>query len=722
MSDKNQMISLKINDTEYEVPQGYTILQACEEVGVTVPRFCYHERLSIAGNCRMCLVEVAKSPKLVVSCAMPAAPGSEIWTDTPAVRKGREGVLEFLLINHPLDCPICDQGGECDLQDQAMVFGSDRGRFQELKRAVEDKDIGPLIKTIMTRCIHCTRCIRFASEIAGVADLGTTGRGNAMEIGTYVQKLFHSELSGNVIDLCPVGALTSKPYAFTARPWELKSYESIDTSDALGSNIRIDARGMEILRILPRSNSSLNFDWISDKARFQYDGFNNQRVMSPMVHNAVDCENNQSLTSGFKDITWSQSLSTIKSFISLSHLKNFIKNNGAKDNQTSANYVKGSIGKLADLNSIIAFDTFLSELGHNLKTNKNIDFRTSYLFSTTLKGIEDSDLCLLIGTNPRREATLLNVHLRERFLQGSFVLANIGSPLDLSYPIENLGNSTKALLDLVEGRSNFCQKLLKAQKPIVIIGQGVFTRQDYNTIDLMMTKLNQFVPALEVNILHHNASSVAELDVGCYSEKLDNQDSLQQLNLIWGERSLPRSQDNFTGQVTSKKDLNVFIGHNALPVSMDNFDTLLPSSNNTEKVGVYVNTEGRTQKTSVVNTASGLIRKDWEIFEALRETLKGFGEAASEVVTEKKLEQRRSVLVPHTQQSWKDCLSTFEIQRDMASKCKGSLLKDAYGILNISILDTFIQDFYRTDQISANSATMAKCAQQLSSHGSSFRK
>jgi len=365
------MISLTINDVAYKVPRGYTILQACETVGVTVPRFCYHERLSIAGNCRMCLVEVARSPKLVVSCAMPASEGAQIWTDSPSVRKGREGVLEFLLINHPLDCPICDQGGECDLQDQAMVFGSDRSRFQELKRSVEDKNIGPLIKTIMTRCIHCTRCIRFSSEIAGVADLGTTGRGNAMEIGTYVQKLFHSELSGNVIDLCPVGALTSKPYAFTARPWELKSYESVDTSDAVGSNIRIDARGMEILRIIPRSNSSLNFDWISDKTRFQYDGFSNQRLISPMVGTTLKTSSTKEfLNSGFEQVSWKGGINTIDTFTRLTYLKSLINKEGKKRKLEGFQSGKKQIGKLSDLHSIVAFDHMLWRLGYNFKTKK----------------------------------------------------------------------------------------------------------------------------------------------------------------------------------------------------------------------------------------------------------------------------------------------------------------------------------------------------------------
>jgi NADH dehydrogenase (ubiquinone) Fe-S protein 1 len=728
------MISLTINDVTYEVPKGYTILQACENVGVMVPRFCYHERLSIAGNCRMCLVEVAKSPKLVVSCAMPASEGAQIWTDSPAVRKGREGVLEFLLINHPLDCPICDQGGECDLQDQAMVFGSDRSRFQELKRSVEDKNIGPLIKTIMTRCIHCTRCIRFSSEIAGVADLGTTGRGNAMEIGTYVQKLFHSELSGNVIDLCPVGALTSKPYAFTARPWELKSYESVDISDAVGSNIRIDARGMEILRIIPRSNSSLNFDWISDKARFQYDGFSNQRLISPMVSLMLKTPGTQELlNSGFEQISWKKGINTIDTFTRLTYLKSLINKDGKKEKLGGFQLGRKQIGKLADLHSIVAFDHMLWRLGYNFKAKRNIDFSSSYTFGTTFKEIENCDTCLLIGTDPLKEATLVNVHLRERFLQGSFSVMNIGAPLKVTYPVTNLGNSTRTLLDLAEGKHWFCETLLESSKPLVIIGQNTYEREDYQTISLIFQKIKQYVPLLEVNVLHHNASRVAELDVGCFNDNFeDSKDNPSGVSIHWGEREIPRSSNELIDGSSCSGSLHVFIGHNGIPSEMKTSDVILPSTNSTEKVGTYVNTEGRAQKTSVVNTPAGKIRQDWSIFGALDDMLKDLRNVASFssnskgrvdtsiVYTQDELDERIIQLAPQAHSSWQDNRRNFGSLKGLTEVCLSAVNKNSKGILDVSILDTFIQDFYRTDQISSSSSTMAKCSQQFVRKYNSF--
>jgi NADH dehydrogenase (ubiquinone) Fe-S protein 1 len=388
----DDLIECIVDGTPVKVPKGANVLSACTAAGVDVPRFCYHERLSIAGNCRMCLVEVEKSPKPVASCAMPAAPGMNIKTDTPLVKKAREGVMEFLLINHPLDCPICDQGGECDLQDQSMVFGSDRSRFTEVKRAVSDKNLGPLVKTVMTRCIHCTRCIRFAKEIAGTDDLGITGRGRDAEVGTYVEKLMTSELSGNVIDLCPVGALTSKPAAFTYRNWELKTTESVDTSDAMGANIRVDSRGVEVIRIVPRLNEEVNQEWISDKARFQYDALRYQRLNMPYVKG----------DKGLQQATWPEAFAAIQKAVA-----------GMKGGE-----MRAIAGKLADAESMVALKDLFNRLGAgDLRSEGGFpdfdaDVRSNYLFNSSIAGIDSADAILLIGTNPRIEAPVLNARIR----------------------------------------------------------------------------------------------------------------------------------------------------------------------------------------------------------------------------------------------------------------------------------------------------------------------
>jgi NADH dehydrogenase (ubiquinone) Fe-S protein 1 len=424
-------ITVTVDGIDVLVENGSSVLQACEVVGIEIPRFCFHERLLIAGNCRMCLVEIEKSPKPQASCAVPVMPGMKIFTNTPLVKKAREGVLEFLLLNHPLDCPICDQGGECDLQDQAMIFGSDRSRFFERKRGVEDKNLGPLVKTIMTRCIHCTRCVRFATEVAGVEVLGTTARGIDTEIGTYVEKMFESELSGNIIDLCPVGALTSKPYAFTSRPWELKNTESVDVLDSVGSNIRVDTRGTEIMRIIPRLNEEINEEWISDKTRFSYDALKRQRLTQPMIRNK---------SGNLVPVEWLEAF-------------NFIKKNLKG---VSPNEIVGIVGNLVDVETMFTLKNFLAANGSSTLVSEfgdgeiNQDFLQNQTFNSTIQGIEDSDLCLLIGTNPRKEAALINARIRKRYLQGEFSVASIGPNVNLTYPVEHLGVSTKVLAEVAE--------------------------------------------------------------------------------------------------------------------------------------------------------------------------------------------------------------------------------------------------------------------------------
>jgi len=450
------MLKVYVNNLKVFVQPNTTVLEACETIGIEIPRFCYYEKLSIAGNCRMCLVEIEKSPKPVVSCAMPVMGGMKIFTNTPLVKKAREGVLEFLLLNHPLDCPICDQGGECDLQDQAITFGTDRSRFYDFKRGVEDKNVGPLIKTIMTRCIHCTRCVRFAAEIAGIGDLGTTARGLLTEIGTYAEKVFQSELSGNIVDLCPVGALTSKSHAFVARPWELKTVGSIDISDAIGSNIRIDFKETEIVRILPRLNEEINEEWISNKTRFMYDGLKRQRLISPYIKPV----------STLIASNWMDSLSIIKIILESGVLYN--KN------------IVGICGTNNDLETFLSFKNFIHSLGsesvgfeRNLITNNT--FSSNYTFNDEFTKIEKSDFCLLIGVNPRYEGSLLNIKLRKRFTEGGFKIVSVGTPVNLTYPITHIGLGVEQLYDtFFNNEINPINKaFFEAKNPIVIFGSSI---------------------------------------------------------------------------------------------------------------------------------------------------------------------------------------------------------------------------------------------------------
>ncbi|MEE8295035.1 MAG: NADH-quinone oxidoreductase subunit NuoG, partial [Sphingomonadales bacterium] len=452
------MPTLKINGKEITVEAGATILQACEQAGHEIPRFCYHERLSIAGNCRMCLVDMERSPKPIASCAMPAGDGMVIRTDTPRVKKAREGVMEFLLINHPLDCPICDQGGECDLQDQSIYFGRGMSRYDENKRATPEKHMGPLIKTIMTRCIHCTRCIRFAEEIAGVQDIGAIGRGEHMEITSYLEKTVDSEMSGNVIDLCPVGALTSKPYAFTARSWELKKTETVDVMDALGSAIRLDARGNEIMRILPRLNEDVNEEWISDKTRFHYDGLKRQRLDSPYV------KKNGKLVKA----SWKQAFEAIAK-----KLKNL-----------KGNEIGALLGEMSDLETMKALKDLLAAYGSSRLecrvdgTKLESGNRAGFLFNSTIAGVNEADFILFVGTDLRSEAAVLNARAGQRVRGGTLKVARIGPANDLTYPVDELGDDARLLEDIRSGKHAAAKALKKASRPMIIVGQGALIRAD----------------------------------------------------------------------------------------------------------------------------------------------------------------------------------------------------------------------------------------------------
>ncbi len=449
------MLKLKVNDMEVEVEEGLTVLQACEKAGVEIPKFCYHEKLSIAGNCRMCLVEMEKSPKPIASCAMPATDGMVIKTNTPMIEKSRKGVMEFLLANHPLDCPVCDQGGECDLQDQSMFYGIDKSRFKENKRAVPDKNMGPLIRTQMTRCIHCTRCIRFATEIAGVPELGAIGRGEDMQITTYLEQSVKSELSGNVIDLCPVGALTSKPYVFEARPWELKKTETIDVMDAVGSNIRVDTYGWEVKRILPIINEDINEEWISDKTRYACDGLLNQRLDVPYVK-----YNNK-----FEKASWKEVYNIIKSKIENSNKEN----------------ISGFVGDLTNMETSFILKEFFERTLNSKKyesrsSDRFIDnsSRENYLFNSTINGIEESDLILLVGANPRFEATILNARIRKAYLNNKTKVISLNNQGDLTYPYDFLDGKTQTIKDIIENNHEISKKILNSNKPMVVLGESFF--------------------------------------------------------------------------------------------------------------------------------------------------------------------------------------------------------------------------------------------------------
>ncbi|MBV9786369.1 MAG: NADH-quinone oxidoreductase subunit G, partial [Acidisphaera sp.] len=452
------MAKVTVDGIEVELPNGSTVLQACELAGKEIPRFCYHERLSIAGNCRMCLVEIEKAPKPVASCAFPVADGMVVKTDTPMVRNGRRGVMEFLLINHPLDCPICDQGGECDLQDQSMAYGMDHSRYAENKRAVKDKNFGPLVKTFMTRCIQCTRCIRFAHEIAGVPELGATARGEDMEVGTYVEKALTSELSGNLIDICPVGALTSKPYAFLARPWELSKIDSVDVLDALGSNIRVDTRGPEVLRVLPRLNEDINEEWIGDKSRFAIDGLKRRRLDNPWLRR----------DGRLVPVSWRDAFSAIASRLQ-----------GLPGERIGA-----IAGDLCDAESMLALKDLLAALGSaNLDCRQDgaqydVTRRDFYRFNTTIAGVEEADALLLVGSNPRREAPVLNARIRKRWLRGRFPVAAIGPQAELTYDVAWLGEGPQVLGALGDGSHDFARTLKEAERPMLVIGQGALRRPD----------------------------------------------------------------------------------------------------------------------------------------------------------------------------------------------------------------------------------------------------
>ena len=595
------MLKVKVNDIDIEVEEGLTVLQACEKAGVEIPRFCYHEKLSIAGNCRMCLVEMEKSPKPIASCAMPATEGMVIKTNTPKVEKARKGVMEFLLANHPLDCPVCDQGGECDLQDQSMYYGVDKSRYSENKRSVPEKNMGPLIKTQMTRCIHCTRCIRFATEIAGVPELGAIGRGEDMQITTYLEQSIQSELSGNVIDLCPVGALTSKPYVFEARPWELKKTETIDVMDAVGSNIRVDTYDWEVKRVLPIVNEDINEEWISDKTRYACDGLLNQRLDVPYIK-----YNNK-----FEKASWSEVLKIIKSKI-----ENIDKNK-----------IAGFVGDLASMEASFIFKEFFDRTvnSNNYETRSSKRFldnssRQNYLFNSTINGIEETDLILLLGTNPRFEATIINARIRKAYLNKNPKIISINNIGDLTYPYQSLDGKTQTIKDIFEGNHNVSQDIIESKKPMIIIGESLLKSNSatflFNTIKQFLLKNNKFNDVWNpLNILSTEASTVGSFDLDVFNIE---KDLIKDLNDNKFELVYLLGQDNL--DFDKKNEFIIYQGSHG-DKGAEIADIILPSAAYTEQSGHFTNLEGKIQKAFKASYPPGESKEDWEIINNLAELI-----------------------------------------------------------------------------------------------------
>jgi len=672
------MPKILINGKEIDFDKGMTVLQACELADVEIPRFCYHEKLSIAGNCRMCLVEMEKSPKPIASCAMPAVEGMNIKTNTELVEKARKGVMEFLLANHPLDCPVCDQGGECDLQDQSLHYGVDKSRFVENKRDVKEKYMGPLIKTQMTRCIHCTRCIRFANEVAGVPEIGAIGRGEDMEITTYLEKSMESELSANVIDLCPVGALTSKPYAFEARPWELKKTESIDVMDAVGSNIRVDTYNWEVKRILPRLNNQINEEWISDKTRYSCDGLSKQRLDIPYIKkNNKLCKSN-----------WDEAISVITK----------------KIQSIKSEEIAGHVGDMINLENALAFKKLFKFLkSNNLECREkkfyvNPSEKSNYIFNSSIKGIEESDLILLIGANPRHEATMLNARIRKVFVQKKIPVYSIGNPGELTYDYKIIGNKTDDIKKILNKEHEFSEKLLSAKKPIIIIGEsalelnsGKYIFEEIKSFLIKNNLTNKDWNAL--NIMIQNASTVGLLDLKILPNQSENDftffDNLYnkkfKLLYLLGSDNLDFKKDNeFVIYQGSHGDRGAEIA-----------DVILPSAAYTEQNGLYENLEGRVQECKKASYPIGESLENWKIFNLIIKNLGDKNNLSN-------FDQLRN-------ETLNAIINFSEINElPMRSEIKNKSIKTIFESEEILIREL---DYYFTNSISRSSKTMSECRQ-----------
>ncbi|THW60089.1 NADH-quinone oxidoreductase [Aureobasidium pullulans] len=681
-------VELTIDGKKVSIEAGSALIQACEKAGSTVPRYCYHEKLMIAGNCRMCLVEVERAPKPVASCAWPVQPGMVVKTDSPLVHKAREGVMEFLLANHPLDCPICDQGGECDLQDQSMRYGADRGRFHELggKRAVEDKNIGPLVKTSMNRCIHCTRCIRFANDVAGAPELGSTGRGNDMQIGTYLETALDTEMSGNVIDLCPVGALTSKPYAFRARPWELKHTETVDVMDALGSNIRVDSRGLQVMRVLPRLNDDVNEEWIDDRSRFSCDGLSTQRLTTPLLREG----------STFKPATWENVLVEISEKF--------------KQLQPKGDEFKIIAGHTMDTESLVAAKDLANRLGsENLALDQpqgdsplahGIDVRANYTFNSKIIGVEEADAILLVGTNPRHEAAVLNARIRKQWIRSDLEVGLVGEDFESTFEYENLGANANALKSALSGP--FAEKLKNAERPMIIVGSAIAEHPDAKA---MFETVGKFIEENKANfatkewngynVLQRAAARTGAYEIGWgVSNPATTQVTPKMIWLLGADEidaaAIPK--DAFVVYQGSHGDKGAQLA-----------DVILPGATYTEKSGTYVNTEGRTQMGRAATGTYGAAREDWKILRAVSEALN----VTLPYDDIEMLRDRMNEISP--------ALSAYDVaeptSQEVGALSKVQLVEANHGAkITGTALKKPIADFFFTNAISRSSPTMARCS------------
>ena len=678
------MAKLTIDGREIDVEDGITVLQACELAGIEIPRFCYHERLSVAGNCRMCLVEMDRSPKPIASCAMPVAEGMVIHTDTPGVKKARQGVMEFLLINHPLDCPICDQGGECDLQDQAMAYGFDSSRYEENKRAVKEKYMGPLIKTIMTRCIHCTRCVRLATEVAGVEEIGALGRGEHLEI-TTLERALDSELSGNLVDVCPVGALTSKPYAFAARPWELRKTPSVDALDAVGSSIRVDCRGREVMRVLPRLHEDVNEEWISDKTRHACDGLRRQRLDRPYVRR----------DGKLQPATWEEAFKTI----------------AARLSGLAGSKIAAIAGDLCDVESMKALKDLMTALGSpNLDCRQDgakldASTRAAYLFNSSIAGIESADAALLVGTNPRWEAAMVNARLRKRFLMGGFRVGVIGPQLDLTFATEHLGAGPDSLKEVAEGRGAGAELLEKAEKPMLILGMGALARPDGAAVLALARQAAERHGLIQegwngFNVLHTAAARVGGLDLGF----LPGEGGRDLAGILEGagkgeiEAVFLLGADEIDMAALGSAFV-IYQGHHG-DAGAHRADVILPGAAYTEKNGTYVNTEGRVQLARLAAFPPGDAREDWTILRALSAAL-------GQPLPYDNLGELRQDLVQAN--------PVFGAVDQIAPAAWGGF--GTAGALDSAPFVSPVKNFYMTDPIGRASETMAACTEAFVTGG-----
>lgn len=686
-------ITLTIDGKQTTVPAGSSIMDAAKSLDIEIPHFCFHKRLSVAGNCRMCLVQVEGGPpKPTASCCFPAGDGMVVHTQSEMVKEARKGVMEFLLINHPLDCPICDQAGECDLQDISVSYGSDQSHYNELKRAVEDKDIGPKIKTVMTRCIHCTRCIRFATEVAGVQEMGATFRGENMSVGTYVESALQSELAGNMIDLCPVGALTSKPYAFTGRNWELIKTPSVDIMDAVGSNIEVHSRAGKVMRVIPRENDTVNEEWISDTARFSYDGLYEDRITSPLIKKGKK----------FTSVGWKKAVETV-----LPKLK------GNKN-------IAGLAGDLHSVEDLFAFNAFMKQTleSDNVDARMNgfaLDgsFRPSYLFNSSIEGIDSADAIILIGSNPRLEAPIINARIRKNVVKRNLPVYMLGSEVDLTYAYKLIGTKPEDLVALNESKSAIFKELKKFEKPMLVIGADTLGRKDALAIYKEAEKLADSIGALSsnwtgLNVLHNKPSGVAALDMNVYPEGkgMDVAKTVKALEkgdvdtlILYGE------SEYVTAEQLKGAKFTIYIGSHKGSYA-DIADVVLPVTPYTEKDAWWVNTEGRLQEAKAAVAPLMNAKEDWKVFRHLS------GEMDKELPFNSLDELRAQIVEKHPEYKYVGTLAPAQKWVSIAGK--GKVLKKSF--------EETVNDFYKSNEILRASKVMTECAKSTVNKNNAMRK